>query len=46
MRLRDDEKQFEGIENIADLVINTNCSDDQHELNYKAIEQLLEVNYV
>ena len=46
MRLRDDEKQFEGIEKIADLVINTDCSDEQHELNYKAIEQLLEVNYV
>ncbi len=44
MRLRDDEKQFEGIEEIADLVLNTNCSPEQHELNYRAIEKLLEVN--
>jgi len=43
MRLRDDEIQFEGIENIADLVLNTNCSPEQHELNYRAIEKLLEV---
>jgi guanylate kinase len=43
MRLRDDEKQFEGIEDIADLVLNTNCSQEKHELNYSAIEHLLEV---
>lgn len=43
MRLRDDERQFEGIEKIADLVLNTNCTEDQHELNYSAIEKLLEV---
>jgi guanylate kinase len=43
MRLRDDEKQFENIEDIADLVLNTNCSEEQHELNYRAIEKLLEV---
>jgi guanylate kinase len=43
MRLRDDELQFEGVENIADLVLNTDCSAEQHELNYKAIENLLEV---
>lgn len=43
MRLRDDEKQFEGIEDIADLVLNTNCSEEQHELNFSAIEKLLEV---
>jgi guanylate kinase len=46
MRLRDDEKQFQKIEEIADLIINTNCSDEQHELNYKLIENLLEVNNV
>jgi len=44
MRLRDDEKQFEGIQDIADLVLNTNCSREQHELNYRAIEKLLEEN--
>lgn len=43
MRLRDDERQFEGVENIADLVLDTNCSKEQHELNYSAIEKLLEV---
>jgi guanylate kinase len=43
MRLRDDELQFEGVENIADLVLNTNCFNEQHELNYIAIEKLLEV---
>jgi guanylate kinase len=44
MRLRDDELQFEGVENIADLVLNTNCSNKDHEQNYIAIEKLLEVN--
>jgi hypothetical protein len=44
MRLRDDERQFEGIENTADLIIHTNCSKEEHELNYKAIEKLMEVN--
>jgi guanylate kinase len=43
MRLRDDELQFEGVEEIADLVLNTNCSEDEHEQNYIAIERLLEV---
>jgi guanylate kinase len=43
MRLRDDELQFEGVENIADLVLNTDCSAEQHERNYIAIEKLLEV---
>lgn len=43
MRLRDDELQFEGVEEIADLVLNTNCTAEQHELNYAAIEKLLEV---
>lgn len=43
MRLRDDEIQFEGIEEIADLVLNTNCNLEEHEQNYAAIEKLLEV---
>lgn len=43
MRLRDDELQFEGVEEIADLVLNTNCSEEEHEQNYLAIERLLEV---
>jgi guanylate kinase len=42
MRLRDDERQFEGVEKIADLVLKTQCSDEEHELNYRAIEILLE----
>ena len=43
MRLRDDEIQFQNIDKIADLIINTDCSREQHELNYRAIEKLLEV---
>lgn len=43
MRLRDDELQFEDIEKIADLVLKTDCSNEQHALNYQAIEKLLEV---
>jgi hypothetical protein len=44
MRLRDDEIQFEDIEKIADLVLKTDCSNEQHELNYRTIEKLLEEN--
>jgi guanylate kinase len=44
MRLRDDEIQFEDIEKIADLVLKTDCSNEQHELNYRKIEKLLEEN--
>jgi len=39
-RLDDDKKEFEGIEKVADLIINTNTHD--HENNLKAIESLLE----
>jgi guanylate kinase len=39
-RLDDDKKEFEGIEKVADLIINTNTHD--HESNLKAIESLLE----
>jgi guanylate kinase len=43
MRLRDDGIQFEGVENIADLVLKTDCTQEEHEQNYIAIEKLLEV---
>lgn len=44
MRLRDDEIQFVGIEQVADLIINTNCSFEEQEINYSIIERLLEVD--
>jgi guanylate kinase len=42
MRLRDDIIQFEGIEKIADLTINTECTAEEQECNYGIIEKLLE----
>lgn len=44
-RLADDKIQFEGIENIADLTIQTDVSMSIHEENLIKIEKLLEVKW-
>ena len=41
-RLQDDKIKFKGIEDYADLIINTDCSKEQHSKNIRAIELLME----